>query len=148
MKILRACIGVLLLISLLVSPVLANESTIVTFEPPTPPAVVPTFDPFNGGDIISSWLDEQNETFDLWGILSSLMTPYSAILGAWVFVILYALYIWSVYARTGGIALVGISLGITLPLWYTLFPISTWYCPVIIFSIAVTALFYRLFKRR
>ena len=150
MKFLRVCIGALILLALLVAPVLADDSDFVSFDVPQAPSVVPVFDPLANGstDVIASWLDKGNETFDLWGIVSSLMNPYTDILGAWVFVILYALYIWSVYARSGGIALMGISLGITLPLWYTLFPITTWYCPVIIFCIAVTAIFYRLFKRR
>lgn len=130
-----------MVLMLFISPALA-------WEPPKPPEVIPTFDPLNDGGTISSWIDVQNETFDLWNIITSLMNPYTDILGAWVFIILYALYIWSVYSRAGGIALVGVSLGITLPLWYTLFPQSTWYCPVIIFAIAITALFYRLIKRR
>lgn len=149
MKFIPVIIGVILLCTLFVAPVLADDNGFIEFDTPKTPTNPPVFDPFKETDTaISSWLDKTNETFDLWGMISSLMIPYTDILGAWVFVILYALYIWSVYARSGGIALVGISLGITLPLWYTLFPIQTWYCPVIIFCIAVTALFYRLLKRR
>lgn len=123
------------------------SSPVLAFDPPSPPAVLPTFDPFTD-DTLRTWFNPDQTDVDLWGMLTSVLVPYTDILGAWLFVILYALYIWTVYARTNGIALVGISLGITLPLWYLLFPLSTWYCPVIIFCLAVTATFYRLFKRR
>lgn len=127
-----------------ISPACAYD---VTYTPPSPPEVLPTYNPFED-DVMKTWINTETQEFDVWNIMTSVMTPYTMIFGGWVFVILYALYIWSVYSRANGIALMAISMGITLPIWYTLFPPSTWYFPVIIFALALAGILFRIFKRR
>lgn len=111
------------------------------------PEVTPSFNQFNDY-YMSNWVNKQTSQLDLWEIYMSVQKPFTNILGQFFYLILYGLAIYSIWSRSNNIALVTIVMGLTLGMWYLLFPIDSWWVAVVVFALGVAAILFRLFKRR
>ena len=139
MKYINIIVLLLLTMSIFVIPASA-------YIPPVSPVNVPVFDPYTY-DVTASWINDAGD-IDAWLFINSLITPYSAIFGQWIYIIIYSLYLFTVWSRSNNLILISLSIAVTLPLWYTLFPITTWYLPVTILALGIASMLYKLFKRR
>lgn len=117
------------------------EQTPMTYVEP------PVFD-FNDS-AFAGWINEEGD-LDTFLMLKSTFDPYTAIFGNFVFIFLYICYIFLVWARSSSMILIALSIGVTYPLWIAanLFPIVSWWVPPLIFVIGVSALLFKMFKRR
>jgi len=117
------------------------EQTPMTYVEP------PVFD-FNDS-AMSGWLNEEGD-LDTFLMAKSCFDPYTMVFGNWFFIFLYMIYLFLIWGRSNSLFLVAISIGITFPLWVAadLFPLVSWWFPPLIFVIGVSAMLFKLFKRR
>ena len=141
----------LLLLSLFIMPVGADEG-FVAYDYPTisPPALVvptdiPIYEPWN--DTNMAWFTVDG-LFDPVMFLKSSVSPYTDILGAYFYLILYTCFCILVYFRSRGLELLVVSIGVTFGVWVVWMPPDTVYLFLVCVAIGITALFFRLFNKR
>jgi hypothetical protein len=117
------------------------EQTPMTYVEP------PVFD-FNDS-AMSGWMNEAGD-LDTWLIVTSCFDPYKMIFGDFIFIFLYMIYLFLIWGRSNSLFLVAISIGITYPLFLAnnLLPLISWWIPPMIFVVGVSAMLFKLFKRR
>lgn len=131
---------VLIVASLLITPVSADT---VSFDPIPMPTVI-TYEPWN--DSSMQWFTDG--LFDPVMFLKSSVSPYTDILGAYFYLILYTCFCILVYFRSRGLELLVVSIGVTFGVWVVWMPPDTVYLFLVCVAIGITALFFRLFNKR
>lgn len=121
----------------------------VTFNVPQAPTSVTSFNPMQDAPF-GNWLTNEsgNAAIEPWEIVLSLIQPYTKIFGKWFFLIIYALYMWSVYARSRGTELMLVALGLSSTFYITLLPEESMIFVPILFGICLAAILFRLLKKR
>lgn len=141
-KILIVLFAVFTLI-LMINPAMAYdyEQKPMTYVEP------PVFD-FNDS-AMSGWTNDAGD-LDTWLIVTSCFDPYKMIFGDFIFIFLYMIYLFLIWGRSNSLFLVAISIGITYPLFLAnnLLPLISWWIPPMIFVVGVSAMLFKLFKRR
>lgn len=95
-----------------------------------------------------TWFSNVTGEFDAWGFMLSLTLPFTSVVGAYLYIIVYALYLYSVWDSSSNLALVSTSLCLTLPLWYLLFPPESYMLLLVVIALGIGSILYKLFARR
>jgi hypothetical protein len=111
---------------------------------PIPP---PIYEPWNDPSI-GSWFNVTTGMFDPVVFFESAVSPYTDYLGSFFYLILYGSFCLLVYMRSRGIELLTVSIGVTFGVWAVVMPPETLYLFLICIAIGITAIFFRLLKKR
>lgn len=130
----------LIILSIFVMP--ANADT-VSYTP-IPIVTIEPYEPWN--DINMQWFIDG--LFDPIAFLKTAVFPYTDILGAYFYLILYTLFCILVYFRSRGLELLVISIGVTFGVWVNWMPPDTVYLFLICVAIGITAMLFKLFNKR
>jgi len=142
---------ILLAVSILTVPVVADDGIVVydypTITPPTitVPTNIPIYEPWNDTNMAWFTLDG---LFDPIMFLKSSVSPYTDILGAYFYMILYTCFCILVYFRSHGLELLVVSIGVTFGVWVNWMPPDTVYLFLVCIAIGMTAMLFRLFNKR
>jgi hypothetical protein len=118
------------------------EASMLSDITPPPPFNVTT------NQYTQTWFSNVTGEFDACGFMLSLTMPFTAIVGSYLYIIVYALYLYSVWDFSSNLALVSTSLCVTLPLWYLLFPPESYMLLLVVIALGIGSIFYKLFARR
>lgn len=123
-------------------PVVINTS-LVHFDGGPPPV----YEPWNDSSV-GSWFNVSTGLFDPVVFFESAVSPYTDYLGSFFYLILYSSFCLLVYMRSRGIELLTVSIGVTFGVWAVAMPPETLYVFLICIAIGITAILFRLLKRR
>jgi len=99
-----------------------------------------TIPDFNYGTYTQYWFHPNTTEFDGFGFAYSLVAPFTTLLGAWFFVIMWSAIIYRSYERTGNITM-PIVLGLlTSTVWGVLIPQEAIMVWTVMFGIGIAAL--------
>lgn len=122
---------------------LVINTTLVHFNGAPPPLYEPWNDPN-----IGSWFDLETGMFNPVTFFESAVSPYTDYLGSYFYLILYAAFCMLVYMRSRGIELLTVSIGVTFGVWAVSMPPETVYVFLLCIAIGITAIVFRLLKKR
>lgn len=95
---------------------------------------------FNSGTYTRYWYNPDNEQFDAFGFGYSIVAPFTTLMGAWFFVLLWSAIIYRSYEKTGNVTM-PIVLGLlTSTIWGVLIPQEAAMVWSVMFGIGITAL--------
>lgn len=136
----------LIVLSLLVQPVAADN--VLTIVPPTfnPPQInITPWDP-ETGYFTRYWFDYETGAFQPYAFLQSIMMPFTDIMGYWIFIILWGVYLFGIWNRERSIELTMVMMLIGGPLWGLLLPPETFQFLYVCIAMGLAAIAYKLYK--
>lgn len=142
-----ACFLILVAISLLVHPAAADNSFNLT--PPTftsPNINITPWDP-ETGYYTRYWFNYETGEWQPYAFLQSIMMPFTDLMGYWIFVILWAVYLFGVWNRERSTELTIVIMFITGPLWGLLLPPETYQFLYLCLAMGIAAVAYKLYKK-
>lgn len=131
----------------LIAPPAAAASTSLTPPDITFPQLnISPWDP-ESGYYTRYWFDYEEGTWQPYAFLQSIMMPFTDLLGYWVFVILWGVYLFGVWNRERSIELTLVIMLISGTMWGLLLPPETYQYFYLCIAMGLAAVVYKLFKK-
>lgn len=137
-------LGILVAVALLAPPAAAYDIS----PPPTftfPTINITPWDP-ETGYFTRYWFNYETGEFQPYGFLQSIMMPFTDLMGYWIFVALWGVYLFGVWNRERSIELTMVMMLIGGPLWGLLLPEETYQFLYICLAMGLAAIAYKLYK--
>lgn len=118
-----------------VAPVSAVDMQIPAL-PQTPPVNLTEYDFF------------ENNSFDVFGFMKGMLSPFLEIFGSYFYVILYGLCILLVWMRSRSLTLVSMMLAVSIPVWSVWLHQEMFIPLLMVIILGIAASLYKLFKSK
>ena len=90
----------------------------------------------------------ENNSFDVFGFMKGMLSPFLDIFGAYFYVILYGLCILLVWMRSRSLTLVSMMLAVSVPVWSVWLPQEMFIPLLMVIILGIAACLYKLFKSK
>ena len=90
----------------------------------------------------------ENNSFDVFGFMKGMLSPFLDIFGSYFYVIVYGLCILLVWMRSRSLTLVSMMLAVSVPVWSVWLPQEMFIPLLMVIILGIAACLYKLFKSK